>query len=387
MKRLSGDYNRGYTRAIQDIQEIFEYIESDLKLYHKRMNSKYAGMLLKTILENREKIRDGWDGFIRFNGKLNNFEYFMKVKKMKTDRIYAGIMGLIVGDALGVPFEFKQRGTFRCEGMTGYGTYNMPPGTWSDDSSMTLATIDAIAKDKGSIDPHNILDAFAHWVFMGEYTPYGRVFDVGTTTRAALDRYNSGRPWNECGGRDIYSNGNGSLMRILPLAFTECRDQQIIDVSALTHANPISLDACIIYITIAKVLLQGVDLDKAIILAAGYTDLPEFYRLMVLRNLDMEEVESSGYVVHTLEAALWSLLHTDNYRDAVLVAVNLGDDTDTVAAVTGGLAGILYGVGGKEGIPEEWIWKLARVDYIEKLISNFADAVQGGSRSVQGKNT
>ena len=285
------------------------------------------------------------------------------------DMIYNGIMGLIIGDALGVPFEFKQRDTFHCKGMTGYGTYDQPPGTWSDDSSMVLATIDSIASS-GWIDPHDIIDCFAHWLFLKEYTPYGVVFDVGNTTRAALDRYNSGRPWDECGGRTMSENGNGSLMRILPLAFVDCTDREITDVAALTHAHPISLDACLIYVNIAKDLMKSVPLDISIY-TRGISSFPEYSRLRDLEQLSRDKIKSSGYVVDTLEAALWCLLHTDNYKDAVLTAVNLGSDTDTVAAVTGGLAGIMYGIGGKRGIPEEWIGQLARFDYIEKLISNF----------------
>lgn len=297
-----------------------------------------------------------------------------KGRENMKNQIYNGIMGLIVGDALGVPFEFKQRDTFHCEDMTGNGTYNQPPGTWSDDSSMVLATIDSIANNHGGIDPHNIMDRFAYWLYLKEYTPYGVVFDVGNTTRAALDRYNSGKPWDECGGRTQFENGNGALMRILPMAFVKCYDQQITYVASLTHAHPISLGACLIYVDIAKDLIKGVPLDVSVY-ARGISSFPEYNRLRDLEQLTRDEIKSSGYVVDTLEAALWCLLHTNTYKDAVLTAVNLGSDTDTVAAVTGGLAGIIYGVGGESGIPERWINQLARKDYIEKLISNFAAAV------------
>lgn len=305
-----------------------------------------------------------------YNGWCDQQERRDNMKK----NIYSGIMGLIVGDALGVPFEFKQRDSFHCEDMTGNGTYNQPPGTWSDDSSMVLATVDSIAENSGGIDPHNIIDHFAHWLYLKEYTPYGVVFDVGNTTRSALDRYNFGKPWNKCGGRTMNENGNGALMRILPLAFTGCADQKVTDVAALTHAHPVSLGACLIYVDIAKDLMKGVPLDISIY-ARGISSFPEYNRLRDLEQLARNEIKSSGYVVDTLEAALWCLLHTDNYKDAVLTAVNLGSDTDTVAAVTGGLAGIMYGVGGESGIPERWINQLARKDYIEKLISRFAAEV------------
>lgn len=174
-------------------------------------------------------------------------------------KIYGAIMGLIVGDALGVPFEFKQRDTFRCDGMMGFGTYSQPPGTWSDDSSMTLATIDAIIKNNGKVVPKDIMDNFCKWLYKAEFTPYGKVFDVGNTTRIALQRYYyGGNPINECGARDVRSNGNGALMRILPLVFFVCGRNKIVDVISLTHAHPVSLEGCMIYLWIAEMLLKGI---------------------------------------------------------------------------------------------------------------------------------
>ena len=291
-------------------------------------------------------------------------------------KIYGAIMGLIVGDALGVPFEFKQRDIFRCDGMMGFGTYNQPPGTWSDDSSMTLATIDSIVKNNGKVIPKDIMNNFCKWLYKAEFTPYGKVFDAGNTTQIALDQYYYvGKPTNKCGARDFRSNGNGALMRILPFTFVECTDADIAYISSLTHAHRISTDACVIYITITKNLLNGVPLDRAIIYGRAYSELKEFERLTKLETLSRDEIRSSGYVVDTLEAALWCLLKTDNYTDAILTAVNLGDDTDTVAAVAGGLAGMMYGVGGEKGIPEEWIKRIAKLEYIEKLISKLENTI------------
>jgi ADP-ribosylglycohydrolase len=255
--------------------------------------------------------------------------------------------------------------------MTGYGTHNQPPGTWSDDSSMTLATLKSLAIEQG-IFPDDIMKRFADWYCKGSYTPDGDVFDIGLTTSDAIQRYLTGTPPHKCGSTDARSNGNGALMRILPLAFTKCADYQIIDVAALTHGHPVSLDACIIYTTIAKSLLKGVPPEVAIFCAALSTGLPEYNRLEQLEKLSRDEIKSSGYVVDTLEAALWCLLKTDSYRDCVLTAVNLGDDTDTVAAIAGGLAGILYGVGGDKGIPEEWIGQVAKHDEIKALCEAFA---------------
>ena len=282
---------------------------------------------------------------------------------------YNGIMGLIVGDALGVPYEFKQRDTFNCTEMTGYGTYHQPPGTWSDDSSMTLATLISLDDNEGKIVPEDIMKKFVKWYFFKAFTPHGEVFDIGNTTRNALISYKLNVPVEKCGGKEITDNGNGSLMRILPLAFVKHYTEDIEAVSALTHAHEISKTACVIYVDIAGSLICGKTKEYAVEFSQRITNLEEFKRLADIKKLDRTEIKSTGYVVDTLEAALWCLLNTDNYKDCVLTAVNLGGDTDTIAAVAGGLAGILYGVGGEKGIPEEWINKIAKKDLLEVILT------------------
>lgn len=286
------------------------------------------------------------------------------------NKIYDGIMGLVVGDALGVPVEFKKRDTFHVTDMIGYGTYNQPPGTWSDDSSMTLATLESIGQFK-RIDPLGIMNNFYAWLYYAEFTPYGKVFDVGGGTRRAIARYASGKPLNDCGGRTRMDNGNGSLMRILPLAFIPCSMKDINTISGLTHNHDIAKRACRLYLIVVEQILKSGKVPRWI-----YTDTDiwtgDFSRVREIWKLNREEIRSSGYVVDTLEAALWCLYHSNTYRDCVLMAVNLGEDTDTVAAVAGGLAGLVYGVGGESGIPEEWISQIARKDWIKGL----CDAVE-----------
>lgn len=286
------------------------------------------------------------------------------------NKIYDGIMGLVVGDALGVPVEFKKRDTFHVTDMIGYGTYNQPPGTWSDDSSMTLATLESIGQFK-RIDPLGIMNNFYAWLYYAEFTPYGKVFDVGGGTRRAIARYASGKPLNDCGGRTRMDNGNGSLMRILPLAFIPCSMKDINTISGLTHNHDIAKRACRLYLIVAEQILKSGKVPRWM-----YTDTDiwtgDFSRVREIWKLNREEIRSSGYVVDTLEAALWCLYHSNTYRDCVLMAVNLGEDTDTVAAVAGGLAGLVYGVGGESGIPEEWISQIARKDWIKGL----CDAVE-----------
>lgn len=264
------------------------------------------------------------------------------------EQLKAAIYGLAIADAVGVPFEFKKRGTFHAEDMIGYGTYNQPVGTWSDDTSLTLATCDSI-KERGGIDVKDLQVKFCDWMLDGEYAIDYEVFDIGLTTADAL---RSGK------GLDGFrSNGNGSLMRILPLAFTEHTKELIAEGSAITHAHSISQDSCYEYITVALKLLEGKGIKEAIANCSG--------RIPTIFELEEAEIKSTGFVIDTFEAAIWAISTTDNFKDAILKVVNLGDDTDTVAAVAGGLAGIIYGL---EGIPTEWIDKLRGKDLIDRCL-------------------
>lgn len=271
-------------------------------------------------------------------------------KKLK-DAIY----GLAVGDALGVPFEFKKRLTFYCNDMIGNGTHKQPIGTWSDDTSMTLATCDSI-KNFGSINCDDIRDRFEKWLFNKQYTPFGEVFDCGFTCSEAI--------YNKEGFNDIMSNGNGSLMRILPLAFIpDISDEQIKDVSAITHAHDISKEGCLFYVRIAQGLIKGDDLSKLIDKIVDENSI--YKRLRYINSIQEDQIKSTGYIVDTLEAAIWCIANTKNYKDCVLQAVNLGDDTDTIAAVAGGLAGIIYGY---NNIPMEWINNLQAKNIIDNCL-------------------
>lgn len=294
------------------------------------------------------------------------------------NKIYNGIMGLVVGDALGVPVEFRKRDTYKVTDMIGYGTHNQPPGTWSDDSSMTLATLDSMEK-LGKIDPADIMQNFFYWLDERMFTPYGKVFDVGGGTRRAISRYANGKEPTKCGGKTRMDNGNGALMRILPVAMLPdypSKQDEVLSVTHLTHAHFLSDFGCLVYVAVVENLMNGVPKEEAV--SAGIQKfqhniesismLAEYRRLPNIQQLKRAEIRSSGYVVDTLEAALWCFLNTNTYVDCVLAAVNLGDDTDTVAAVAGGLAGIHYGCGGmKYGIPDEWIARIPRRDWIKTL--------------------
>jgi len=268
-------------------------------------------------------------------------------------KLYDTVIGFAIGDALGVPYEFKERGSFTCSDMTGYGTHYQPLGTWSDDTSMTLATLSSLKENAGRIIPEDMRTKFNYWLLYGDFTATGEVFDVGISTTKAL---RSGKP---CIGE--HDNGNGSLMRILPLAFVECNDDDIRNVSAITHGHWISMEACVILVHIAKRLLNGETIEN--ILPTLQYEKP-FERLSTIDKLDISRIKSSGYVVDTLEAALWAVSHKGDwskcFKNDVLAAVNLGDDTDTVAAIAGGLAGIIYGL----EADQEWVDALVNKEAI-----------------------
>lgn len=315
--------------------------------------------------------------------------------------VLSGIMGLCVGDALGVPVELSTRAELNQNpvvGMGSFGTYNLPAGTWSDDTSMTLCLVESLSK---GLNYEDIMDNFLKWINTAAFTPYGEVFGVGNGTKRALERYIRGVTPLECGGVTEKDNGNGSLMRILPLIFylqavfglhniqSKKAMKVIHNVSALTHGHKRSLIACGIYISIAAKVLLKKKLATAIEEGVGEAikyyqeqagfegELIYYERLFnteAFTNTPGQEIHSSGYVVHTLEAAIWCLLNTKSYRDCVLKAVNLGDDTDTVAAVTGGLAGLYYGY---KQIPEEWLAVIAKRDYIVHLCNKLYKALKG----------
>ena len=288
-------------------------------------------------------------------------------------KIYNAMMGLIVADALGVPFEFKSRDSFKVNDMVGHGTYDQPEGTWSDDSTMAIATIISYV-EKGCLDYEDLMSRFNDWYLNGEYTPYGDCFDIGGATRMAIARYSSGTEPLKCGGTGEYDNGNGSLMRILPLAFIPHSEKDIYELSAITHAHEISVRACSIYLSVVEKLIDGADKREAFLCIKDKCS-GAFARLPVIDTLNRDSIKSSGYVIDTIEAAFWCFLTTDSYRDCVIKAVELGSDTDTVAAVAGGLAGVYYGVGGDKGIPSMWIGKLARKQWIEDLLESFENKV------------
>lgn len=350
---------------------------------------------------------------------------------MKKNVWLDGMMGLVVGDALGVPVQFMSREEIRTRargpvsGMEAGGVYDMPRGTWSDDSSMALATL-ASLRELGKIDPTDIMTRFVKWEFEGEYTPFGQAFDEGNTCSMAIYRFRRVPDYKTCGDTGERANGNGALMRILPVCLyyaegqklpwvrTEESSEHMADkenvsgtpteksqgdrmskdaeaiegvhtISGLTHNHLRGKMCCGFYYFMVKSILEGQKngdvltlkelLQRGIDAAADYyrkdvLNLTELAYLGRILNLDdfmqvpEEKIKTTGYVIDTIEAAIWCLLTTDTYKDCMLKAVNLGDDTDTVAAIAGGLAGLYYGY--KE-IPEEWLRDIKKREWVEEM--------------------
>ncbi|ADQ15204.1 ADP-ribosylglycohydrolase family protein [Halanaerobium hydrogeniformans] len=312
----------------------------------------------------------------------------MSARKIK-EKLKAGIIVHLTADALGVPVEFKSREELKkdpVQKMRGYGTYYQPPGTWSDDSSLTLCLLESLIN---GYDLQDQADKFVSWLYDAYWTARGRTFDVGNSTRESISRLKAGQSPTRAGAGGERDNGNGALMRILPLAFylldadNEERFNKTKEVTSLTHSHPRSILGCYIYIDFAIRIIEGAELKNAyqetvehlkdFIQDEAYKKELKYYKRILAGNIkyyNENEIKSTGYVVDTLEAAFWVLLNTDSYSYAVLKAVNLGEDTDTVAAVTGGLAGIHYGY---SDIPAEWLRKLARLDEVLELIDEFSE--------------
>ena len=290
-----------------------------------------------------------------------------------------GVIGLAIGDAMGVPLEFcireKLQKNITTE-MLGYGSHNVPKGTWSDDTSMMIATIDSI-NSKNGIDYEDIMDEFCSWIYNDEHNNSEEgTFDYGITTGRAIDRYHfENKDPIKCGGTSERDNGNGSLMRILPLAYIKDIDYETIEnISSLTHAHMRSKIACVLYTEIAKSLLEN-DLEKREHVDLACDKIKEYYKnsdelehFERIFSNDLDEVTGRIYVVGSLECVIHCFLTTDNYRDAVLKAVNMGGDTDTNAAICGGLAGIYYGY---DSIPVDWIKQINRIDEVLALCEKY----------------
>jgi ADP-ribosyl-[dinitrogen reductase] hydrolase len=301
------------------------------------------------------------------------------------DRLEGGVWGHLVGDAMGVPYEFQPPKP-RAEIRWGYkAVYRpQPPGTWSDDGGLMLALLDSLVQ--GKFDTADQGRRSLDWWLGAGYKP-GSIFDVGLVTREALERIRTGTPPEEAGGDDEHENGNGSLMRILPIALVGHRasDSELIAqamrASSLTHRHPRSTITCAVYVLIARNLLNGEGnrsqvLEKAMNAVAANLGDAETQELETLKSFP--ERTGSGYVVDCFWSAWDAFAGGDSYRAVIEQAIAYGDDTDTTACVAGGLAGIYWG---RRGIPEEWLDAMRGRDLVEPILRRLlATAGEGGAR-------
>jgi len=291
------------------------------------------------------------------------------------ERYQGCLLGLAVGDALGTTLEFKPPGSFTpITNMIGGGPFNLKPGQWTDDTSMALCLAESLIECRG-FNPQDQMERYVRWWKEGHLSSTGTCFDIGNTTRTALATFlKTGNPIS--GPSDSYSAGNGSLMRLAPVPlFYAGNSREAIresgESSKTTHGAPTAVDACRYFGALIVGALSGE--DKETLLSDHYCPVPGYWQEMPLipeiveiaegsfKHKQPPEIRGSGYVVQSLEAALWAFFHSNTFEEGCLMAVNLGDDADTTGAIYGQLAGAYYGV---NAIPPSWRKTLAEYAFI-----------------------
>lgn len=297
-----------------------------------------------------------------------------------TERYRGALLGLACGDALGTSVEFQPRGSFKpLTDMVGGGPFNLKPGQWTDDTSMTLCLAESLLAKKG-FDAADQMGRYLNWWQSGYMSSTGECFDIGMTVRDALTRFQqTGNPF--AGSSDPYTAGNGSLMRLLPVVLYYFPDHDRVrtfsaNSSLTTHAAPEAVECCQLFAELICKALQGAS-------RSSLRNVPETTflepKVEAIARGDYlgkckSDIRGSGYCVASLEAALWCFHHSDSFEACILEAANLGDDADTTAAIVGQLAGAHYGV---RGIPEGWLAKL----HMRKEIEAHADNLLAASHA------
>lgn len=296
----------------------------------------------------------------------------------KIDRYRGSLLGLAVGDAVGTTLEFKPPGTFTpIKDMVGGGPFQLKPGEWTDDTSMALCLAETLIEKQG-FDPVHQLQKYLQWYRQGHLSSTGRCFDIGGTVQQALRRFeDTGEPF--CGSIDPLSAGNGSIMRLAPVPLFYAADfedaiAKAKDSSRTTHGAATAVDACRYLAALIVGAINGISKEE--LLESRYSSISNYWENNPLveeideiatgsfKHRQPPEIKGTGYVVKSLEAALWAFYHSNSFAEGCLLAVNLGDDADTTGAVYGQLAGAFYG---EEGIPKNWREKLAKHDLIVSM--------------------
>lgn len=304
---------------------------------------------------------------------------------MNTQTRYRGALaGLAAGDALGTTLEFRAPGSFApLTDMVGGGPFGLQPGQWTDDTSMALCLAESLVECRG-MDLRDQMQRYLRWYREGYWSSTGTCFDIGNTVRSALNRFSrSEDPY--AGSTDPHSAGNGSIMRLVPVpmafaATAENAVRQAAESSRTTHGTASAVDACRYFAGLLVGALRGE--DKTTLLTKGYCPVPGLWQREPLmpdiaeiaagsfKRRQPPEIKGSGYVVRSLEAALWAFYHSDDFRSGALMAVNLGDDADTTGAIYGQLAGACYGL---ENIPGSWLKVLTHgqeiIDLADQLLA------------------
>lgn len=309
----------------------------------------------------------------------------------QNNQYLGAIIGHAVGDAMGFPTEFSKREELLKNPvieMIDSPDVGQPAGSWSDDTAMEIATIDSFIQKK-YFDYKDIMDKWVKWISKSEYTPTGVAFDIGRTCLKAIKKYCNGTAPLQCGSTSINENGNGSLMRILPVAlyaYLKNLDDISIrkltnEVSSLTHAHEVSRLGCYIYVQFIICLLKGYTKEEAYkhIQYLDYSAYDMHSLKLYKRILDeqievqrLDQIKSTGYIVDTLESAMWIFMNAEHYKEAIIASTNIGGDTDTIGAIVGSMAGIYYGF---ESIPSNWLDKLQRKEYLMELADKFEKSV------------
>lgn len=304
----------------------------------------------------------------------------------------AAIIGHAVGDAMGIPTEFSKREELLKNPvleMIDSPDLGLPAGSWSDDTAMEIATIDSFIHKK-CFDYKDIMDRWVKWINESEYTSTGVTFDIGRTCLKAIKKYCNGSAPLQCGSTSINENGNGSLMRILPVALyaymrnlDDISIQRLTDeMSSLTHAHEVSRLGCYIYVQFVICLLKEYEKEDAYryVQDLDYSSYNVNSINLYTRILDgqiegqiLDDIKSTGYIVDTLECVLWIFMNARNYKEAIIASTNIGGDTDTIGAIVGSMAGIYYGI---DSIPSKWLDKLQRKEFLVELTSKFERCVK-----------
>ncbi|KAI4252402.1 MAG: hypothetical protein LQ352_004312 [Teloschistes flavicans] len=317
-------------------------------------------------------------------------------------RIRGSFYGVAICDALGGPVEFCQRGTFPpVTDLLYNANFDLPPGCWTDDTSMTLCLAQSLVDKKGGFDPRDQVEKYVRWYKDGYMSSVGRCFDIGNATSSALSIWSGhlvrspvaeavsrGQESIDKGLKKKVQCGNGSLMRVSPIGLVFHKDlQKAMDYAAassqVTHPYPTNSEACKIYTKlIASTFPNSSKADLASIIADWHFEDPDlqarfdkYGKMENWHQVTEKAISSSGYVIHSLEASLWAFFTTESFEDGALKAVNLGNDADTVGAIYGGIAGAYYG---SEALPKRWLDGLEAKHVVDPVINGVVALLDGG---------